>query len=135
VELAAGKRVEVIQQAGTVDFFFSEFTTIDAGDDICAAQALILVEHSVDVAIVDAPALKIFAVSFMGQVAAGAGDPARFGNRVGKVQVLEAMQGVVMHEVPDRGLAGKNVFQMLDSLEQLFADILFLTVCAGRIHE
>ena len=65
-----------------------------------------LVEHILDIAFVDAPTLKIFAVSFMGQVAAGTGDPACLGNRIGKIQVLEAVQGVVMDEVPDRRLAG-----------------------------
>ena len=88
-----------------------------------------------DIALIDASTLKIFAVSFMRQETAGTGDPACLGNGVGEVQVLKAVQGIVVHEVTDRGLAGQYVLQVLDSLEQLFADVHFLTVGSGRAHD
>ena len=52
-----------------------------------------------------------------------------------EIQMLKAVQGVVMHEVTDRGLAGQYVLEVLDSLEQLFADVLFLAVVRGRAHD
>ncbi len=74
----------------------------------------VALERVVEVFAVDPAVRELFAKPLLGEVRLGVGALVRFANRFVKRLVLEKMEGVVVHERPDRALRRQSVSKMFD---------------------
>jgi hypothetical protein len=103
----AGGRCEVGQQAGQQNLAPAE----RPGRGTAAAQFRGFVERGVQIVEVDAALVEVSAEARQRQVSMHPDGRFRRCQGVAEGQVLEAVQGVVMHEIPDRRLRRQHVLE------------------------
>jgi len=82
-----------------------------------------LIQCGIKVASVDTTEAVKATAFVLGQPSRRARQPAGRRQRLGKLQVLEAVQRVVVHEVTDRGLAWQHMVEVMHAVGQALADI------------
>jgi hypothetical protein len=123
VELAAGECRQGMQQPGD-----QQIASADAAGDLFDHQLIglqfrALIEHLFQVPAADAALTVELTEAFGGQIAMGSGKTLRLCQGLGEVQVLEAVQGIVVDEILDRGLSRQHMLQVFDELAQTLLEV------------
>ncbi len=123
VEFTRAERRQGMDQCGQVDI-----TAMDGGaggleQPLARVQPLFRCDDGQQVVDGDAALAEELAVSFLRQIAVGAGEFPGHGQGIGEFQMLVAVQGVVVDEIPDRCLTRQDVLQVFDGLADLRPDV------------
>ncbi len=123
VELAAGDRLQGMQQRRQVDIAAGTGAGVGFEQNSVWRQRLLALQHAEQIVPGDSPLGIKLPVALHRQIAGGAGKLPRLGHRLGEMQLLVSVQGIVVHEILYRRLTGQHMFEVVYGRADLISDV------------
>ena len=134
VQLAGGNALQRVHQCGQQDVVACDRGALRRQQAVIVRQFRVILQGLLQVLAADTPCLVVVTEPGFREVATGTGDAVCGGQCLREGQVLVAVQGIVMHEVPDGGLCRQHVFEVRDQPLQQLANVCACGRFSHRIN-